>query len=443
MPKTLVSALLCACLTTGLANIGHQSQDVPSSLPHPANNKKSGFNKLNTETKGIIISLDEFFCKRCWTDPFFLAMFCSDNQQQFEHHDATMAKTSAKRKNDQKKSKQPDDVFDPDTMKQNENSERLLDYTYEPTAPPTQAVEWLHSKPGYYTNYGGVSMSSTGQYAVSFNENQGISFSDDYGGYFDYAINDETSTFMTTSTGTWTNLKMSASGLNVVALAAYVGVAFSSDYGYQWTISTQLSSSVQWTALAASSALDYIYAFPNTGAFAYSSDSGASFTTVSWVLPMNVSWTSATCSSTGQYVAVTANYDYIYVSSDWGSTWSAMTNPLTNGWSAIASSASGLFMYALATTSSPGVYASADYGYTWTLTSFDTSVVYSAITTDDAGANVFVAGSTQQGIYTSSDYGASWSVTTAPYTSYVSIACNNDSSSIMAASNPNGESPHY
>eukprot|EP01034_Spumella_vulgaris_P046893 gene46893-58489_t len=103
----------------------------------------------------------------------------------------------------------------------------------------------------------------------------------------------------------YTALKMSGSGQNAVALGAFVGLALSYDYGQRWTVSTELSSSLQWQALAVSQDLQYIYALQAYGQFAYSTDFGNTFTmSTSATFPLTQTLYDIACSANGQYLAV-------------------------------------------------------------------------------------------------------------------------------------------
>lgn len=322
----------------------------------------------------------------------------------------------------------------------NENQNSVeLHYYESPTAPPTQAVEWVASYPTSTYSYEDLSMSGTGQYVLSSNVQYGIQWSKDYGVSFSDSYNTAGSAMAPYTGASWFRLQISSDGSKGVAIAAYNGIAFSNDNGRYWSISNVLSPTIQWTVLAASSDLQHIYVLPNMGQFAYSSDGGTSFTTsTSGSFPTTLLWTAATCSGNGQYVAAAANAELIYVSSDFGATWAPMSNPIYNGWIDLASSASGQYMYALSTQNTLGVYVSSDYGVSWTLTSGESSLTYSSIATDASGATVFVV-APADGIFTSTDFGSTWSAVTAPLNSYELIATSNDSQKVIASTETNGK----
>ena len=225
----------------------------------------------------------------------------------------------------------------------------------------------------------------------------------------------------------WQSVASSADGTKLAA-ASYFNVSISSDSGATWTTISGVSG-----RRVASSA-DGMQLFLSGGLL--SSNSGATWTRIpasGWVIASSADGTklaSAYFNNNGFPMGD------ISVSTNSGATWTSTSAPIT-GWTALACSANGSLLVVTPGHTSfptpPGrVYVLRNWGGTWT-ESASPVLDWSSIACSADGTKLVAAISFRGGVYTSLDSGVTWISNGVPVTDWSAVACSADGSKMFAA----------
>ena len=260
----------------------------------------------------------------------------------------------------------------------------------------------------------GVSMSSTGLYALATNYGSKIYWSNDYGLTWNASNTVDT---------TWYGISISSTGKYAVAAHGGTGpdfIYYSSDYGQSWIPSTVFDQTFNMSIRTVSISGNGQYGIAgdgwgiHSGNIYWSTDYGVSWTS----RPPSSLWVSVSISSTGQYSAACSNLNHIINwSSNYGANWSWVgpVGLVEPWWQSVSISSSGQYVLACASqignpASDGAIYWSADYGVNWTLaiqTSTSTNFWQSVSISSTGQYGVATLGTNNQ-IFYSNNYGVTW-----------------------------------
>ncbi len=178
----------------------------------------------------------------------------------------------------------------------------------------------------------------------------------------------------------------------------------SSDSGATWTTLTSAPYTT-YKYICVSDDGQYIFAAPYTDYVYVSSNGGTSFTHKTSVTSDN---DGLAMSSTGQYgyfASFNVGSGYVYVTSDFGANWTAKTATTTTVKHVMSCSSNG--QYVVTANNSGAVYTSADFGANWTLRTNAGNRQWFGGNISDDGTKLALA-VYNVGIFTSTDSGANW-----------------------------------
>jgi photosystem II stability/assembly factor-like uncharacterized protein len=139
----------------------------------------------------------------------------------------------------------------------------------------------------------------------------------------------------------WKFLSMSASGQYAVSLVHLGNVYHSSDYGASWVPST-IAGAYSWNYPSMDATGKYVTVSASGIGLFYSSDFGHTWIKAS---APKLNWYGLDASASGQYLIASPTNGYIHYSDDFGHTWKASDSAgFTSGWRAAAISADGKYL---------------------------------------------------------------------------------------------------